>query len=164
MNNVRDLADNYILSLIRFINKINPSSLMENDYPSFEIPEVRGKYAKDISRLLEWNNFRWKAFPSVMKAEVFIRPKDSPDENIRNISRISLQIKEGKPSFGVSGYFPCRIRETRKILEDRGYVYHDKGYTEDGRPKGRWWLTKRLDNLSCIAGEFKEIEYLLLER
>ena len=44
------------------------------------------------------------------------------------------------------------------MLEDKGYTYHDKGYTEDGRPIGRWWLTKSLPNLESIVEELRNIE------
>jgi len=137
---------------------------MENNYNSFEEPEVRCKYANDISGLLEKNNLRWKSFPSVMKAEVFIRPKDPPEEILRNVSRVSLQLKDNAINFGVSGTQPHRAREIRNILENKGYAYHDKGYTEDGRPKGRWWLVKPLYSIESLVEEFKDIESLLHER
>jgi hypothetical protein len=137
---------------------------MENNYISFENVYDRGKYARDVSGLLKNNNLNWKAFPSVMKSEIFIRPNDPPEENLRDISRISLQMIDGKINFGLSGYHPNRVRETKRILENKGYRYHDKGYTSDGRPMGRWWLVKSLDKLESIITEFKDIEPLILQK
>jgi hypothetical protein len=137
---------------------------MANNYISFEDISLRSKYAREISGLLEQNNLRWWASPSVKKPEIFIRPKDSPEENMRSISRISLQIKEDAISFGISGYYPWQIKDIRNILESRGYIYHDKGLTEDGRPKGRWWLTKPFYNTESIVWEFNDIEPILLNK
>jgi len=137
---------------------------MGNNYLSFESIELRGEYSRYIGELFEKNNINWKVSPSVKKPEIFIRPKDPPEENLRIISRISLQIVDGDISFGVSGYFPYQIKETKRILEYKGYKYHDKGYTNDGRPLGRWWLTKRLDNLDSLLREFKDIEPVLFEK
>jgi len=136
---------------------------MGNDYIcSLEDDTFRGKCAREISGLLGKNNLNWYASPSVKKPEIFIRPKDSPEENLRSISRVSLQIKDNAISFGISGYFPWQIRETIKILKNKGYQYHDKGHTADGRLKGRWWLTKSVYNIDSLVGEFKDIEPLLL--
>jgi len=138
---------------------------MENNYLSFENIELRGEYSRYIGELFEKNNINWRVSPSVKKPEIFIRPKDSPEENLRIISRISLQIVEGNISFGVSGYFPYQIKETKKILEYKGYKYDNyRGFSDDGRPLGRWWLTKRLDNLDSLLGEFKDIEPVLFEK
>jgi len=137
---------------------------MENNYLSFENIELRGKYSRYIGELFEKNNINWRISPSVKESEIFIRPKDPPEENFRIISRISLQILDGNISFGISGYFPYQIKDIKKILENKGYRYHDKGYTNDGRPIGRWWLTKRLDNLESLLGEFKDIEPVLFEK
>jgi len=138
---------------------------MVNNYLSFENVELRGKYSRYIGELFEKNNINWKAFPSIKDPEIFIRPKDSPEENLRVISRISLQIVEGNISFGVSGYFPWQIKETKKILEYKGYKYDNyHGFSADGRPNGRWWLTKHLDNLGSLLGEFKDIEPILLQK
>lgn len=132
---------------------------------SFENVEDRGKYARKISELLEKNSLNWCASPSIKKPEIFIRPKgDYEWDNLQNISRMSLQIKDGKISFGVSGYFPYHVRDTKKVLEDRNYKYHDKGYTDDGRPRGRWWLTKPLDNLEAVVGELRDIEHIILKK
>jgi hypothetical protein len=148
---------------------------MINNYDSFEKPEVRGKYARDISWLLGENNLNWKASASVVKAEVFIKSKDStdytkknlrdpPEEKYREVSRVSLQIKDGSIHLGVSGTQPHRAREIIRNLGNRGYWYHDKGYTEDGRPRGRWWMVKSFYNIESIVNEFKEIEPIILQK
>ena len=143
---------------------------MANNY-SFETEDLRGKYAREVRGLFERNNLNWGVFPSAKTKDIFIRPKYPPAENERDISRISLQIRDDAISLGISGYFPRRVKETIKILTDKtkGYKYHRKGYDEKGnripeeRP-GRWWLTKSLDNLDSIIGEFKDIEPLLYEK
>lgn len=135
---------------------------MGNDHIfSLENDTLRGKYAREISWLLEQSNLNWYASPSVKKPEIFIRPRDSPEENLRSISRVSLQIKDNLISLGVSGYFPWQVRDTIKILKNKGYQYHDKGCTADGRLNGRWWLTKSVYNIDSLVGEFKDIESLL---
>jgi hypothetical protein len=136
---------------------------MGNNYNSFESPEDRGRYAREISWLLGENNIDWRAFPSAMKPEVFIRPQSPPEENIRNISRISLQIKDGKINLGVSGYHPYWAKDVRNILEDKGYVYHIKE-DKEGNQIGRWWLVKSLYNIDSLVSEFKDIEPLLHEK
>jgi hypothetical protein len=139
---------------------------MENDYISFEDEVARGKYSREITGLLQNNNINWFASPSIKKPEIFIHPKDSPEENERAVSRISLQIKEGVISFGISGYFPARILDTYSAYENKGYKYHDKeGNTSpqqavsvnfDGL-KGRWWLTKQVNDFNQIINEFRDI-------
>jgi len=132
---------------------------------SFEDIANRGKCARKISELLEKNSLNWCASPSVKKSEIFVRPKgDYEWDNFQNISRMSLQIKDGKISFGISGYFPYNVRDTKKVLENRNYEYHDKGYTIDGRPKGRWWLTKSIESFEEIVGELRDIEHIILKK
>lgn len=138
---------------------------MENNCISFENDYDKGKYARDISWLLGQNNLNWWASASVKKPEIFIRPKDPPEENLRAVSRISLQIKDNSISFGVSGYYPNQIKEIRRILEERGYSYHKKEYNKYGkREDGRWWLTKQIYNIDSLVGEFREIEPIIFKK
>ncbi|MFA5911903.1 MAG: hypothetical protein WC815_24255, partial [Vicinamibacterales bacterium] len=90
---------------------------MTNNYYSFEKLEDRGKYAREISWSLGENTLRWKAFPSIKKSEIFIRPTDPPEENLRTVSRISLQTKDGKINLGVSGYDPHRAIDISNVLK-----------------------------------------------
>jgi hypothetical protein len=148
---------------------------MTNENISFETEDLRGKYTKVIEKNFQNNNLHnWYVSPSATKGEIFIHPRDGLPENERAISRISLQIKDNSISFGVSGYFPARILGTYPEYKRREYKYHDKegnASPEEAvlkslkgdnpkRAKGRWWLTKSLDNLD-VASEFKDIEHLL---
>lgn len=137
---------------------------MENNCISFDDDCARGKYAREISWLLGENYINWRAFPSATKPEVFIHPQNPPEENLRNISRISLQIVDGKINLGISGYHPYWARDARNTFESKGYVYHDKGCTNDNRSKGRWWLVKPLYNIDSLVNEFRNIEPLLLQK
>jgi len=149
---------------------------MANNHISFENESLRGKYTKAIGENFKNNNLHnWYVSPSVTKGEIFIHPKDGLPENERAISRISLQIKDNAISLGVSGYFPARILGAYPKFEERKYKYHDKegnASPEEAvlkslkgdnpkKAKGRWWLTKSLDNLWDVAPEFKDIEFLL---
>ncbi|HPD81821.1 MAG TPA: hypothetical protein PK357_01850 [Candidatus Pacearchaeota archaeon] len=139
---------------------------MTNDQISFENEVIRGKYAREITKLLEENSLNWYASPSIKKPEIFIRPKLIPDwDNTSSIfSRISLQVEEGEISLGISGYFPHRITENIKKEYFSEYKYHDKGFTDDGRPKGRFWFTRNVDNLYHFIEEFKKKEPILKEK
>jgi hypothetical protein len=137
---------------------------MGNECMSFEDEVARGQYSRQIRSYFEKYNINpenWGVYPSPKKAEILIHAIRGAPENERSISRISLQIRDDEISFGVSGYYPHQINETKRILEERGYRYHDRGYTEDGRPKGRWWLVTKLDNLESVAKEFKSIEPII---
>lgn len=139
--------------------------MTNGNHLSFENDFDRGKYARELTKMLEDNGLNWKAYPSARTEELFIRPKNDPEwEKFPAITRISIQAKEGSPSFGVSGYQPRWVRNIREKYEAKGYNYHDKGHTLDGRPNGRWWLTKTLPNLDSLAGELKDIEPLLYEK
>ncbi len=138
---------------------------MTNGNFNFGDDILRGKYARDISWLLGENNLNWFASASAKKSEIFIHPKDGPDENLRKVSRISLQIRNDVISFGVSGYYPNQIREIKKILENKGYKYHKKDFNKYGNPdNGRWWLVKSLYNIESLVGEFRDIGHLLCEK
>lgn len=138
---------------------------MGNDHIcSLEDDTLRGKYAREISWLLGQSNINWYASPSVKKPEIFIRPKDPPEESLRSISRVSLQVKDNSISLGVSGYFPWQIKDVIKVLENKGYQYHDKGYTANGKLNGRWWLTKSVHNIDSLVDEFKNIEPLISKK
>lgn len=142
---------------------------MGNVEPSFINEEDRGSYARELRSLVECNDLpNWYVYPSVKTHEVCIEPKSGTYkeflwENVYPITRISIEIKDGQYSFGVSGYQSFRIKNTREKFEEKEYKYHDKGLSKDGkRLNGRWWLTKRFDNLESIAKEMKQIEPLLL--
>jgi hypothetical protein len=135
-----------------------------NNNINIEDDLLRGHYAREIGNHFKnygINPENWHVSPSPKKAEILIHPRKGTPENERSISRISLQIRDDEISFGVSGYYPHQIDETKKVLEERGYKYHDRGYTDDGRPKGRWWLVTKLDSLESIAKEFKSIEPII---
>jgi len=145
---------------------------------SFENEELRGKYTREITSLLNNNGLNWHASPSIKKPEIFIRPKGNYewDSTSSKISRISLQIKDSSISFGVSGYFPARILDTYQIYEENGYKYHDKeGNTtpkeavdkyinedKSKKIKGRFWLTKPVNDFYHLVDEFKKIEHIVL--
>jgi hypothetical protein len=146
---------------------------MEDNQISFENESLRGKYAREIRKSFEENNLNyWWVSPSANSAnkpEIFIQPRKYKEwiwENLPTISRISIQINEqGKPSFGVSGYNPFQIANTKGKFEERGYNYHYYDTNKYGKKEQkRWWLTKSLDNLSDIAKEMKDIEPLLFEK
>jgi hypothetical protein len=140
---------------------------MANNNPlSFEDDVARGEYSRYITRLLKEKNItNWKAYPSPKKGEILIHPLGGLPENEREISRISLQIKDGEISFGLSGYNYSMVQHTRKVCESNEYNYHKKEYNKYGQKEdGRWWLTKKLDNLESVVQEFKEIEHLLQDR
>jgi hypothetical protein len=138
---------------------------MTNNNISFEDEELRGKYARDISWLLGEKNLKWSAYPSSKKPEIFIRPKDSPEENLRVISRVSLQIKDNSISLGISGYNFTAIRDTIETCKSKGYKYHKKEYNKYGKEEdGRWWLTKSLNNIESVINEFRDIEPFLHEK
>jgi len=152
---------------------------MGNNNISFDDDLVRGKYAQDINWLLRENTLNWYASPSVKKGEIFIRPKGNYewDSTSSKVSRISLQVKDNSISLGVSGYFPGRIINDYPTYKKNGFKYHDReGNTspkeavdscvidENGKRKGlkgRWWLTKPIDNFPHLINEFKGIEHLL---
>lgn len=139
---------------------------MANNYSSFESPEDRCKYSGILTNLLENNNLNWKSFASPKTKEIFIRPNKKEQiqyETLPTISRISIQINgEGKLSFGISGYHHFQLKNTRKKFEERGYDH--KLHTDKKGKIGRWWITKRFENLESIAVEFRAIEYLLYEK
>lgn len=140
---------------------------MVTDYISFGIPDDRCKYAKEVGALFRNNNLNeWAVFPSVDTAEIFIRPRNPPEENLRVVSRVSLQVNNNAISFGISGYFPKQAKDIINMLttKEEGYKYHDKGYDKDGKKiPGRWWLTKSFDNLENIIKEFRDKEPILLK-
>jgi hypothetical protein len=136
-----------------------------NNKISFDDDYIRGKYARELTKLLADNNLNWYASPSIKKSEIFIRPKSVTDwDNTSSIiSRISLQVEEEKISLGISGYFPPSLtKDMKNEYFSNGYKYHDKGFTEDGRPKGRFWFTKAVDNIYHLIDEFKKREHNLL--
>jgi hypothetical protein len=138
---------------------------MGNNNISFEDDCIRGEYARKISEILDYYNLRWRAFPHINKPEIFIRPKDSPEEILRKVSRVSLQVKDNTISLGVSGYYPKHVEDTRKILESKGYEFNQyRGYTKEGHLRGRWWLTKSVCNIESVVWEFKDIEPFITEK
>jgi hypothetical protein len=149
---------------------------MAENYLSFENESLRGKYARELNGILERNNLNWRAYGNPAREDIFLLQKGKNTWDLYSaVSRISLQIKDGSISFGISGYFPQRILSTYPKYKENGYLYHDKEgnaspedavskYIPEDKssgPKGRWWLTKQLDNLESIAGEFKIIEPLI---
>jgi hypothetical protein len=136
----------------------------------FETPlndlDTRSKCAREISRIFDNQGLtNWIASAPATRPEIFIRPKDDTEwSNLPAVTRMSVQIKENILSFGVSGYFPWQIKFTKSEYEALGYKYHDKGYTEDGRTKGRWWLTKEINNIESLANEIKKVEPLLYKK
>lgn len=136
---------------------------MGNNHISFEDDCLRGKYAREIKKYFEDNNIKnWYVSPSSKKAEILIHPIGGLPENERKISRISLQVKDGEISFGLSGYNYVIIQDKKNICESNGYSYNKKEYNKYGKKEnGRWWLTKPLKNIESVAVEFKNIEPLL---
>jgi hypothetical protein len=165
---------------------------MANNYISFENETLKGKYAREINKVLEENNLNWHAFGSatlnlkaskkgeIIKGEILLKPKGNPswDSTSSKISRVSLQAKNDLLSFGVSGYFPVRVLKDDPIYKENGFRYHDKegyispkeasdSYVEDetGKrkgPKGRFWYTKQVNDFPHMIHELKTIEHLLL--
>lgn len=134
---------------------------------SFSDDLARGEYARRLRELFDKASlYSWWVYPSAKTEEICIEPKNGTYkeflwENVKPITRISIEAKDNKFSFGVSGYDSPKINGTQETFENRKYNYHDKGYTSEGRPKGRWWFTQSFDNLEKIADEFREIEHFL---
>lgn len=140
---------------------------MTNNHISFENPEDRGRCSRMLRELFEQNNLsNWWVCASPIKPEILIQPKEYKEwmwESLPIVSRISIQINgDGKPSFGVSGYDAFKIPITQERFKDRGYDF--KVHIDKRGKVGRWWLTKRFDNLETIVGEMKDIEPFLYEK
>ncbi len=140
---------------------------MQENAPSFNDEFSRGNYARRMRENFNiYNITNWWVSASAKTPDIFIQPRTYKEhiwENFPTISRISVQINgEGKPSFGVSGYNKFMVDETRKKFEEMGYSH--KVHIDKRGKRGRWWLTKTLDGLDSIAGEFKSIEPLLYEK
>lgn len=140
---------------------------MQENAPSFNDEFSRGNYARKIRDSFNiYNITSWWVSASAKTPDIFIQPREYTEriwEAFPTISRISVQINgEGKPSFGVSGYNHFMVEETRRKFEEMGYTH--KIHTDKRGKRGRWWLTKTLDSLDSVAGEFKSIEPLLYEK
>lgn len=144
--------------------------MANEDNLSFKDDFTRGNYARELRNLFERNNLSsWWVYPSAKTEEVCIEPKNGTYkevlwENLNPVSRISIEAKNNKFSFGISGYNSTQINGIQEKFQNRRYNYHDKGYTKDGKPKGRWWFTQSFNNLEEIAREFQEIESLLIKK
>lgn len=140
---------------------------MANDYLSFEQPEDRGKYAREMRDFFDKRKINsWWVYASAKTPEICIEPKKGTYkeflwEKNNPVNRISIEVKDNQLSFGISGYQSPKINDIKQRLEDRKYSYHDKGYTPDGKAIGRWWFTQIFNNFQDIANEFKNIESFL---
>lgn len=67
---------------------------------------------------------------------------------------------------GNIGYDLFSISNLMKEFGNKGYAYHThiKGYKDGKEIRGRWWFTKRLDNLESIVQEFKSVEPFLVQK
>jgi hypothetical protein len=140
--------------------------MRNNNHISFEDDTARGEYSRYLTKLLKDNNIHdWAAYPSPKKGEIIIHPLTGKPENERTISRVSVQVKDGSISFGLSGYNYIMMQDMRNECEPQGYNYHKKDINKYGvKEDGRCWLTKAVPNLESIAQEFKKVEHLLQDK
>ncbi len=137
------------------------------NHNSFENEFDRGNYARELRHYLQRNgNEFWWVSASIKTPDLFIQPKSYKEhlwESIPTVSRVSVQTDQnGDLSFGISGYPGFRMENTKNKFQERGYDYHI--HRDKRGRKGRWWLTKKFNNLEAVANEFKIIEPLLFEK
>jgi hypothetical protein len=130
---------------------------MEENYPSFDSPDIKHKYSKILNNLFEKNGFHWWASPSVINEQISIWPKDSVEwEKFPSISKINIQANNGVIHLGIKGSYLVRELHYRDILEEKGYFFKNGS---DLNSNG--WLIKPLDKLGSLVKELKDIESIL---